>query len=140
MRFYPNFSDYSLLEGDIIVYNDFDDTNEGFSGEAISNDEYKWPVRDRVVHVPYTISRRITNEKLNNITRAIQEYSSKTCVRYFLSIYHYIHYAFLLYFLHLKIQCIIRIHITDLRHVQIWITTTFTFITITSAKAQLERT
>jgi len=75
-------ADYSLLEGDIIVYNDIDDTNEGYLGEAISNDEYKWPVRDRVVHVPYTISRRMTNEKSDDINRAIQEYSSKTCVRF----------------------------------------------------------
>ena len=96
MRFYQNFSDYSLLEGDIIVYNDFDDTNGDYRGEAISNDAYKWPVRDRVVHVPYTISRRMTTEKLNDITRAIQEYSSKTCVRYFISNYHYICNAYLL--------------------------------------------
>ena len=63
------------------MYNDFDDTVEGYSGEAISNDAYKWPVRDGVVHVPFTISRRMDNEKLDNITRAIKEYSSKTCVR-----------------------------------------------------------
>ena len=93
------------MEGDIIVYNDFDDTIEGYHGEAISNDAYKWPVRDRVVHVPYTISRRMTNEKLENITRAINEYSSKSCVRYFISIYHYIRYANFLLPLKKLVQC-----------------------------------
>ena len=69
------------MEEDIIVYDYADMNNNDLSDEAISRKEFKWPVVDGLVRIPYEITLRITKEKQENITRAIDEYSEKTCVR-----------------------------------------------------------
>ena len=68
----------SFFEDDIIVY---DYTNGDNVDEAISHKNFMWPVVDGLVRIPYEITLRITPEKQQNITRAMNEYSEKTCVR-----------------------------------------------------------
>ena len=75
------FLDYSLLEGDIVMYNDVEYQSDELVGEAISQEAYKWPMIDGLVQIPYETTLRITDEKMENITKAMEEYSRKTCVR-----------------------------------------------------------
>ena len=70
------------MESDIIVYDAIDENNILMSGEAISQEEYKWPLVNGLVRIPYETSLWITEDKMKNITRAMDEYSNKTCVRY----------------------------------------------------------
>ena len=73
--------DYTLLEGDIILYDDIEGL-EDYIGDAISNENFQWSLVNGLVHVPYEISSYIYDDLKENITMAIQEYTNKTCVRF----------------------------------------------------------
>ena len=73
--------DYTLLEGDIILYDDIEGLDDSF-GDAISNEDFKWGLVDGLVRVPYEISSYIYDDLKENITMAIDEYTNKTCVRF----------------------------------------------------------
>ena len=72
--------DYTLLEGDIILYDDIEGLDEHFA-DAISNEDFKWNLVNGLVHVPFEISSYIYDDLKENITKAIEEYTNKTCVR-----------------------------------------------------------
>ena len=73
-------TDYTLLEGDIILYDDIEGLEDNFA-DAISNENFKWDLVNGLVNVPYEISNYIYDDLKENITMAIEEYANKTCVR-----------------------------------------------------------
>ena len=70
--------DYSLLEEDIMVY----DENESYQGEILGSEARLWPKTGNEVLIPYTKKAFYADvEKKEALKRAILEFHTKTCIR-----------------------------------------------------------
>ena len=74
----------SLFEGDIeLTTDDRDALDRGIElREVVGGAHRKWPMKNGVVEVPYTIPSGLSSERKTTIARAIQEFRDKTCIRY----------------------------------------------------------
>ena len=59
-----------------------DDDNFDEFSEAISKRDRLWKVENGIVAIPYTLSRLLMNDEKIKIKQAIEEYHTKTCIRY----------------------------------------------------------
>ena len=76
------FSDYTILENDIVSY-DEDDQNQYLQFEDAVTASYLWDLNERsgTVPIPYVIDSRSTEELHEKIDAAISEFHQKTCIR-----------------------------------------------------------
>ena len=70
-----------VVDGDMLVYGDYEGDQDELLGEAISNPIRLWPKTGSVVIIPYTVPEGLSSHQQTQIDKAIDEYNSKTCLR-----------------------------------------------------------
>ena len=70
---------YTIIEDDMVFYDDGSD----YQGEFISAQKRRWPKTGNEVHIPFTKkSMFASQEKEIALQKAIDEFETKTCIRY----------------------------------------------------------
>ena len=78
--FFTEDTNYEIVDGDIILYDDEEYADELYS-DAVELPSRLWPKVDDEVKIPYTLPNDVPEYDMTQIDRAIHEFHLKTCIR-----------------------------------------------------------